>query len=50
MFSDEKEPLKPEMRDQQMLLNGDKCNISVEYDGKQVYTKPGEIIGKHSVV
>ncbi|KAK4886441.1 hypothetical protein RN001_002712 [Aquatica leii] len=48
---DEKEPLKPAGKEDPIIINGvDKCNMSVEYDGKQVYTKPGEIIGKHSVV
>ncbi|KAB0799202.1 hypothetical protein PPYR_07082 [Photinus pyralis] len=47
---EEKQPLRTDLQDP-MIVNGvDKCNMSVEYDGKQVYTKPGEIIGKHSVV
>ncbi|XP_076257227.1 neural cell adhesion molecule fasciclin 2 isoform X2 [Rhynchophorus ferrugineus] len=37
--TEEKEPLKPEEKP-----------TSVEYDGRQVYTKTGEIIGKNSAV
>lgn len=42
---DEKEPLKPPSGE----LNGEKRNISVEFDGSKVYTKPIEI-GRHSAV
>ncbi|KAL1506853.1 hypothetical protein ABEB36_006137 [Hypothenemus hampei] len=38
--SDEKEPLNQPLEKP----------VSVEYDGRQVYTKSGEIIGKHSAV
>lgn len=44
---DEKEPLRPETRDQQLQ---DKGNTYVEFDGRKVYSKSGELIGKHSAV
>lgn len=47
---EEKQPLRTDLQDPVIVNGVDKCNMSVEYDGKQVYTKPGEIIGKHSVV
>jgi hypothetical protein len=40
---EEREPLKPDG------MNGER-NMSVEFDGKHVYSKSGEIIGKHSAV
>lgn len=45
MFREEKEPLKPD----NTTINGDRRNLSVEFDGKQVYTRPVEI-GRHSAV
>ncbi|KAJ3659170.1 hypothetical protein Zmor_010873 [Zophobas morio] len=41
---DEREPLKSDSQ-----MNGER-NMSVEFDGKHVYSKTGEIIGKHSAV
>lgn len=39
-FREEKEPLNQPVSK----------SVSVEFDGRQVYTKSGEIIGKHSAV
>ncbi|RZC33481.1 fasciclin-2, partial [Asbolus verrucosus] len=41
---EEREPLKSDGQ-----MNGER-NMSVEFDGKHVYSKSGEIIGKHSAV
>lgn len=51
-FSDEKEPLSPENRDYTPLqpINGEKRDISVEFDGKGVKTTSGSTIGRHSAV
>lgn len=48
VIREEKEPLRPAR--EQMNLNGDKASLTVEYDGRQVFSKSGEIIGKHSAV
>ncbi|XP_065158421.1 fasciclin-2 isoform X2 [Atheta coriaria] len=49
---DEKEPLSPENRDYTPLqpINGEKRDISVEFDGKGVKTTSGSTIGRHSAV
>lgn len=48
VIREEKEPLRPSR--EQLNLNGDKTSLTVEYDGRQVLSKSGEIIGKHSAV
>ncbi|XP_018331248.1 fasciclin-2 isoform X2 [Agrilus planipennis] len=48
---DEKEPLKPDRGNQPEFISPDKRNISVEFDGHRVYSRPGDIIiGKNSAV
>lgn len=49
MCSDEKEPLKPSS-EQTPVIDSNKINSTVEYDGHQVIAKRGDIIGKNSAV
>lgn len=50
MFRDEKEPLQPNNRNQGVIDNEMKRNTSIEFDGRRVISKTGEIIGKNSAV
>nr|CAI5863675.1 unnamed protein product [Callosobruchus analis] len=42
--------LAPSLTEEHEPLKQDEKQISVEFDGRHVYSKTGEIIGKHSAV
>lgn len=37
-------------REERTPLKAEEKSVTLEYDGRQVHTKSGEIIGKHSAV